>query len=164
MVLLKQTGRLRHSQSIGGSPVHSIRSSLNETSRFVRLSPKRRGELESFAPEIRNLDGELLVEFQQWLESRQQHVSEKEKNGQRGRHEGHYTRGETVSGIKAPEHQAKLALAQFVEREPPPARIESNEIKSTADSQNDTVVNGWLGRWLDKYIGRNSVRSSDQGT
>jgi len=133
-------------------PFHKVKFERDEP--ICAIVPQRRGELESFAPEVRNLDGALLAEFREWLESRQRLVIEKEKHGYGGQYEAHYTRGETVTGNKALEHQTKLALAQFVEREPLPTRLESGEVKNAPNTQSETVVTGGLGRWLGKYFGR----------
>lgn len=136
-------------------PFHKVKFGRDEP--ICAIVPQRRGELESFAPEVRNLDGELLAEFRHWLESRQRLVKEKEKHGGGRQYEAHYTRGETVTGNKAPEHQTKLALAEFVEREPPPTRIESGEVKHASNTQSGTVVTSGLGRWFGKYFGRGAV-------
>lgn len=113
------------------------------------IVPQRRGELESFVPEIRNLDGELRSEFQRWLESRQQSSLDKEKNGYDGQHEGHYTRGETVTGHKAPEHQTKLGVAPFVEREPAPQHLTAkgaqDTVTATSEKSPDSGASHWLG-------------------
>jgi len=141
-------------------PFHKVKFERDEP--ICAIIPQRRGELESFAPEIRNLDGEMLAEFQQWLESRQHLVAEKEKRGYRGRHEGHYTRGETITGQRAPEHQAKLALGQFIEREPPPAGPTSAEIHHSLTAKRKTVWIGGVSRWLEKWIDRGGAKRSDQ--
>jgi hypothetical protein len=128
-------------------PFHKVTFERDEP--ICTILPQRRGELESFAPEVRNLDGEPLAEFQHWLGSRQQF--EKDKQGHGKQHEGHYTRGETVAGNKALEHQTKLALASFVEREPPRARPASSEV--APEVRGGTGVDGALGRWIGRYLG-----------
>jgi uncharacterized protein DUF6065 len=89
------------------------------------LVPQKRGELEEFAPEMRNLesDPELEKRYEHWLEARRAWVKE-QKNAPlpadgHAPHQGHYARGTTTSGEHAREHQSKLALRQFTEAEPP---------------------------------------------
>jgi hypothetical protein len=136
-------------------PFHKVKFERDEP--ICAIVPERRGELESFAPEVRNLDGELLAEFRQWLESRQRLVLEKERHGYGRQYEPHYTRGETVTGNKAPEHQTKLALAEFVEREVAPAVLESVDLKS-APARGKTVDTGGMGRWLGRYFRSRSAK------
>lgn len=130
-------------------PFHKVKFERDEP--ICAIVPQRRGELEEFVPEIRNLAGELRAEFNQWLQSRQHHVVEKETHGSRGQHEGHYTRGQTVTGHRAPEHQSKLALAPFVEREAPPPRDAVSA--EPPYLQGPTPSNDGLGRWLRKVVG-----------
>src|SRR5262249_44166344 len=89
------------------------------------LVPQKRGELEAFAPEIRNLesDAELEQKYKHWLEARRAWATEQKKAGPpkdgHAPHQGHYSRGSTTTGDQAPEHQSKLALQPFAELEPP---------------------------------------------
>ncbi len=83
------------------------------------IVPTKRYELESFECEISNLNGELLSEYNAWLESRKAHVQQKNESTSRKPIEGHYTRGQTVTGSRVPFHQNKLELRHFTEREPP---------------------------------------------
>jgi Family of unknown function (DUF6065) len=133
-------------------PFHKVKFECDEP--ICAIVPQRRGELESFEPEIRNLDGELRTEYNQWLQSRQHHVIEKEKHGYRGVHESHYTRGVTVTGHKAPEHQAKLALAPFLEREAPPVTLGASGALEASKIGSESVSAGSLRHWLKGLIGR----------
>jgi hypothetical protein len=126
-------------------PFHKVKFERDEP--ICTLMPQKRGELESFAPEIRNLEGQLLMEYREWLQSRQNFVLDKEKGGNTHRHQGHYTRGETVHGHKAPEHQTKLVLAEFIEREPSPTKVGAAEIVETS---NGPSRSGILRRFLRK--------------
>ncbi len=137
-------------------PFHKVRFERDEP--ICAIVPQRRGELESFIPEIRNLDGELRSEFQRWLESRQHNVLEMETHGYQGQHEGHYTRGETVTGHKAPEHQTKMTLAAFVEREAPPIGIRPSGQDHTPDIQSASASPRGSLRWLGNFLGRGTKR------
>ena len=88
------------------------------------LVPQRRHDLEALEPEIRNIESnpELEKSFTNWSASRQAFM---QKN--RGRPAGssgrpwqkHYVWGVGPSGEQAPEHQVKIELRPFEEREPP---------------------------------------------
>jgi len=97
------------------------------------LLPQRRGELEAVEPEIRNIESDppLQQRYTRWIESRRAWVDEASKTplakGELPSWQGHYTRGTHVTGEAAPEHQTKLELRPFLEREPPlrqPAVVE----------------------------------------
>jgi len=137
-------------------PFHKVKFERDEP--ICAIVPQRRGELESFVPEVRNLDGNLLAEFRRWLESRQHLVVEKEKQGSARQIEGHYTRGETVTGNQAPEHQTKLALAQFVEQEPLPEGFSSGQSRKAPDNKSRPLGTAGRGRWFEKYLGRGAQK------
>ena len=88
------------------------------------LVPQRRGELESFQPELRRLDGasELGGSFARWSQSRVEfnanlHAPGATPAGQRW--QKHYFQGQGVEGQAAREHQTKLSLRDFSERRAP---------------------------------------------
>jgi Family of unknown function (DUF6065) len=88
---------------------------------IAMLTPLRRGDTESFMPEIRNLTSEpaLQEKFDRWLLDRQEAARLKqESNYQAKVKQGHYIRGEDHAGARATEHQANLKVKQFVEIEP----------------------------------------------
>jgi hypothetical protein len=94
------------------------------------LTPIRRGDAESFHPEIRNLASEpdVLRSFELGLVKRQEVRKElvEEKNVV-GRALGHYARGEGYLGERSEEHQRRLEIRPFADIEsapvwePPPA-------------------------------------------
>jgi hypothetical protein len=84
------------------------------------IVPQRRGEIEAFRPEVRDLESEPEVaeRFQRWSRSRQDFLWR-----QRARHpavekahwQKDYFRGQGPGGYQAPEHQVKLRLRPFEE-------------------------------------------------
>ena len=107
------------------------------------LVPQKRSELEIFEPEIRNIesDPDLQTRFRQWMESRNKFVAEQKQKGppEKGASpwQGHYTRGTTPTGEAAREHQVKLKLRSFIEREPrieraPQTAASHSEVKSAS--------------------------------
>lgn len=88
------------------------------------LVPIRRGDAESFVPEIRNLESELemLRSFELGLARRNEVRKEllEDKNVE-GRALGHYVRGEGYLGERSEEHQRRLEIQPFTEIEPAPA-------------------------------------------
>jgi hypothetical protein len=106
---------------------------------IAMVLPVRLGELESLQPEIRNIEStpSLHEEFRTWYRSRLQKVAEKKQdNGSARDIEGHYVRGETVSGQKAPEHRPQLKLNAFTEVEaghPAPLPQQKQESRSWVD-------------------------------
>jgi hypothetical protein len=104
-------------------PFKSIKFAKDEA--ICMLVPQKRGELEAFAPEMRNVesDPELEKRYQHWVKSRRAWVQE-QKNApppSAGHlpHQGHYSRGTTTTGEESPQHQSKLSLQPFAEVEPP---------------------------------------------
>jgi hypothetical protein len=84
--------------------------------------PQRRGELESFRPEVRSMDAdpETAAGAAHWARQRDQ-LNIKKFLGEysndfadyRGAWEQHYFRGQTAVGESAPVHQTQLKLADF---------------------------------------------------
>lgn len=98
------------------------------------LVPLRRGETESFTPEIRNLASEpaLREKFDTWLADRQEVARQKaDSNYQAKTKQGHYIRGQDHFGDRAAEHQAKLRVRPFVEIEPAPV-VEPRAVAAAA--------------------------------
>lgn len=84
------------------------------------IVPQRRGELESFQPEIRDVESDPAIhhELQEWSASRYRFKAEVELPGSaasRQRWQRHYVQGVTVTGRRAPEHQTKLKLRRFTD-------------------------------------------------
>jgi hypothetical protein len=86
------------------------------------IVPQRRGELEAFEPEIREIDEEpaLASSYERWADSREKFnrdlgmpESEAVKRGW----QKDYVRGMTVGGARAKEHQTKLRLKGFADKE-----------------------------------------------
>jgi hypothetical protein len=87
------------------------------------IMPIKRGDAESFEPDIRNLVGEpdLHASYAAWHEQRLAKVAATQglqRKSNEGPKQGFYTRGESVLGERASEHQTKLHLKDFVEKEP----------------------------------------------
>lgn len=89
---------------------------------IAMLVPVRRHDIESFRPEIRNLESEpdLLEKFQAWQRGRKETVERaKSLKFEEKKVEGHYIRGHHATGERAPEHQNKIPLLSFEEVEEP---------------------------------------------
>ncbi len=91
---------------------------------IAMISPVRRGELGLFAPEIIPLhhDPDLLRKYNKWSASRDSFNAGLREQGSDARKSGwqkDYTRGRTVSGEVAPNHQTGLALREFMDKRPP---------------------------------------------
>jgi hypothetical protein len=90
------------------------------------LVPQRRGELETFHPEILPLDAEpeLQASFEGWLDRREKFVRERVKDhddspkaaAEKSWHK-HYFQGKLPDGSKAPEHQTRRRLRPFARPE-----------------------------------------------
>jgi hypothetical protein len=84
------------------------------------IVPRRRGELEAFEPEIRDIEGEpsLAQAYEQWGESRVTFNRELEVPGSEAAKRGwqkEYVRGTTMGGVRVSQHQTKLKLKDFSE-------------------------------------------------
>jgi hypothetical protein len=97
------------------------------------IVPQRRGELETFRPEIRDpgAGSEIDLGYRTWAQSRAQFLVELQEPGSeavRAAWQRHYFHGTSPGGAAAPEHQVKLKLREFTEplcpdaRGPEPAR------------------------------------------
>ena len=92
------------------------------------IFPQRRGELEGFRPEVRQLDedADVLQSYQRWQESRTTFLLDLDTPGAPPNWQKHYFRGTSPDGSSGTEHQTKLKLRDFVHRDedragPPPA-------------------------------------------
>lgn len=87
---------------------------FNTDEPICMLVPQRRGELETFRPEIRSLhtDHETAEGYRQWFRSRGQFLAERRASWQK-----HYFHGTSPGGLGATEHQRKLKLRDFDELE-----------------------------------------------
>jgi hypothetical protein len=86
------------------------------------IVPQKRGELEAFAPEIRDIGEEpgLASAYERWSESRKRFNRELEVPGSEAQKRGwqkDYVRGMTLAGVRAKEHQTKLRLKEFADKE-----------------------------------------------
>jgi hypothetical protein len=87
------------------------------------IMPVRREDVESFQPEVRNLESEpaLYQSYQTWRDRRAalvQSLKDKPRDGAHNPTEGHYIRGESGAGERISEHQTKLEIKAFTELEP----------------------------------------------
>jgi hypothetical protein len=86
------------------------------------IVPRRRRELETFEPEIRDIGGEpnLAKAYERWSESRVKFNREltvpDSETAKRGWQKD-YVRGMTIGGERAEEHQTKLKLKDFAEKD-----------------------------------------------
>ncbi len=105
-------------------PAHAVEFEQGEP--FCMVVPQRRGELESFRPELRNLaaDPETHALAEAFARERDQIQIKKflagyskEFEEYRRAWEGHYFKGLTPDGTEAPEHQVQLSLSPFEEPE-----------------------------------------------
>jgi hypothetical protein len=98
------------------------------------LVPQKRGDLEAFVPQMRNIESEpeLQRRYQHWLESRRAWVQEQKNAGPRegghAPHQGHYSRGTTTTGDQSPEHQTKLELQPFAELDVPVVEVPDEQL------------------------------------
>jgi hypothetical protein len=82
------------------------------------LVPQRRGDLEAFEPQVRDLQSEpeLSRAYQQWTETRARFLADlqvPESEAVRQLWQKHYFRGTGPDGSSAPTHQTKLHLREF---------------------------------------------------
>jgi hypothetical protein len=78
------------------------------------IVPQRRGELEEFRPEVRDLETHADVQngYQQWSKSRRQFLT-RQRNEVDSGWQKHYFQGTWPGGSRTAEHQTKLKLAEF---------------------------------------------------
>src|SRR5262249_57520101 len=106
-------------------PKHPVTFARGEP--ICMLVPQRRGELESFQPEIRELaaEPELKDAYTAWRDGRQAFLLAKLLAGpgphSAGSHswQGEYFRGTAPDGTTAPDHHTKLHLRSFQAIESP---------------------------------------------
>jgi hypothetical protein len=97
-------------------PNHKIRFEREEP--ICMLVPVRRGEVEAFVPEVRELESEPQLEanYRAWHERRKANVAAagQATPGQAGKFmQGNYIRGHTELGERATEHQNQLRVQPF---------------------------------------------------
>ncbi len=102
-------------------PMKKVRFDPDEP--ICMIAPVRRGEVEQFEPEIRNLESEpeLLRSFKTWYASRQEAQKAalgESRPGETAPQQGHYIRGEGHLGERAENHQNKLNIQPFRSLEP----------------------------------------------
>jgi hypothetical protein len=97
------------------------------------ITPVRRGDVESFSPEIRNLKSapDLQDQYNVWHSRRLEAASHGTQGDKAVKNQGQYIRGEQVGGELFADHQTKLVLKSFEELEPAP----------TTRPQKETVAN-----------------------
>jgi hypothetical protein len=91
---------------------------FSEGEPFCMIVPQRRGDLEQFAPQIRELDDDpdVAEAFAAWSESRNRFLAglgAADEQALKQEWEKHYFRGTAPDGRKAPLHQTKLHLREF---------------------------------------------------
>jgi hypothetical protein len=107
------------------------------------IIPVRRHDVESFNPEIRNLESnqELHQQYQTWLERRKQAASHGTHGELAVKGQGQYIRGEQIDGSFFPEHQTKLNVRPFGEVEAQPQHVES--ATDTSENNNASKTGIW---------------------
>lgn len=92
---------------------------FGEDEPFCMIQPQTRGELEALRPEIRPIEAapELAESYRLWAEGRRSFSIERAGRPVGQRWQGHYTRGVTPGGDAAPEHQKKLRLRPFADKD-----------------------------------------------
>ena len=85
---------------------------------YAMIVPMRRGEIESFEPEIRGLydDPEVAKAYNEWRESRTKFIKDLPVKGTEANEaawQKDYVHGRAPDGTTAKEHQRKLALRPF---------------------------------------------------
>jgi hypothetical protein len=91
---------------------------FDEGEPFCMVVPQRRGELEDFQPQIREIadDPDVADAYTKWVESRNRFLrglNTAEEGALKQQWEKHYFRGTAPDGTKAPLHQTKLHLREF---------------------------------------------------
>lgn len=109
------------------------------------IVPMRRNEIESFQPDILNLtsDPELEKSYLAWHEVRLQKVRESQSSKVGTGHrkpQGNYMRGEGVLEERAEQHQNKLNLKAFIERE---AAVISSDSTTIDKVESDAEQGMW---------------------
>lgn len=109
-------------------PEHPVRFEKGEP--ICMILPQKRGELEGFAPEVRDLNDDLetAYDYWKWAESRwkfliageQATVSEDAGDREAARRghgwQKHYVKGTSPTGVSAQEHQTSLKLRPFEDK------------------------------------------------
>lgn len=88
---------------------------------IAMISPVRRGQLEEFLTEIQPLSAnrDMFENYTAWSRSRDSFNADLKVTGSAAKKAGwqkDYTRGRTISGDTAPEHQTALELKDFIDR------------------------------------------------
>jgi hypothetical protein len=104
---------------------------------FCMLVPQRRGKLESFLPEFRDMEpgSELHTRHNAWAGVRNRTMARKfldayarDLEGARKRWDRHYFKGTTPDAPETAEHQTKLNLREFAESQSPAVRHEPGRL------------------------------------
>ncbi len=79
------------------------------------ITPQRRGDLESFDPEVRALEEDpvLATSCRAWMESRRVFLRELNSPGSSATWQKHYFQGSTPTGEQAEVHQTRLKIKEF---------------------------------------------------
>lgn len=85
------------------------------------ISPVRRGQLEEFLPQLQplSMDRATSDNYLAWSRSRDSFNADLKVTGSAAKKAGwqkDYTRGRTVTGAAAPEHQTALELKDFADK------------------------------------------------
>ena len=100
-------------------PNHTIVFEAGEP--IAMISPVRRGQLEEFLAEIQPLSAnqEMFDNHVAWSKSRESFnadLKESESAAKKAGWQKDYTRGRTITGEAAPEHQTALELKEFIDK------------------------------------------------
>jgi len=97
---------------------HAVRFEAGEP--FAMLVPTRRGELEAFTPEVRDIvsEPETFDAFQRFSKSRQDFLAMLKSSGAMASPgwQRDYMLGRDINGAPAPAHQTRLHLSPFTRR------------------------------------------------
>lgn len=88
------------------------------------ITPVKRGEVEGFHPQVRDLatEPELQQAFEAWARSRDQFnadLASPNSEASKEQWQKDYLQGQGPGGLKAPEHQTRLTLREFELPQPP---------------------------------------------
>lgn len=126
-------------------PDHKVRFEKDEP--ICMIHPVRRYTVEQFSPELRNLtsDPSLYESYQSWRDARAEKIRSSPQSVKASetapKIQGNYIRGVSVLNEKAPEHQNKLDVRDFVLVEPEVLK------PSTGMATEPEIQKGWWSRF-----------------
>jgi Family of unknown function (DUF6065) len=101
------------------------------------IVPQRRGEIESFDPEIRPIadEPELAARAYRWIDSRRRFIEALSAPGSTETWQKHYFQGVTPDGVSGEGHQTKLSVREF--RQPTPRVAAPTELSHRSGDQKE---------------------------